>query len=267
MFGLLRDLYRFRGFVLGSIRREVAAQYQGSVLGLGWVVLNPLAMILIYTLVFAEVMRSRLPGVESTFGYSIYLCAGLLPWTYLGEALTRLTSVFVAHGNLIKKATFPRICLPVIALGAAMINFAVIMALFLGFLVLTGGFPGWLILAIVPALLVQTALTLGLGVFLGTAHVFFRDVAQVLGVGLQFWFWLTPIVYPVSVLPDWARGIMAWNPAAILVGHYQSVLLYHRLPDLSAWGALCGVTLLSALLVALGLMLYRARAGEMSDEL
>jgi lipopolysaccharide transport system permease protein len=267
MFGLLRDIWHYRGFVRGSIRREIVTQYRGSLLGAAWVLIGPMAMIFIYTLVFSHLMRSRLTGVDSAFGYSIFLCAGLLPWTFFTESLTRLQAVFVANGNLMKKAMFPRICLPLIALGAAGFNFVVIVSLFIVFLVVSGSFPGPVLLAAVPALGVQIALALGLGMLFATLNVFFRDVGQAVTLVLQFWFWLTPIVYPLASLPGWAQSVLAWNPMAVLVSHYQSVLLYQRLPDAGSWLGLAGVAGLALASLWLGLATYRRRVGEMVDEL
>ena len=265
--GLLRDIWHYRGFVQGSIRREIVTQYRGSLLGAAWVLIGPMAMILIYTLVFSHLMRSRLGGVDSAFGYSIFLCAGLLPWTFFTDSLTRLQTVFVANANLMKKATFPRICLPIIALGTAGFNFVVITSLFLLFLVVSGSFPGPVLLATLPALGVQVALAMGLGMLFATLNVFFRDVGQAVTLLLQFWFWLTPIVYPLASLPDWAQSVLAWNPMAVIVSHYQSVLVHQRAADPGAWLGLAGVAALALATLWLGLAIYRRHVGEMVDEL
>lgn len=267
MLGPMRDIWHYRGFVQGSIRREIVTQYRGSLLGAAWVLIGPVAMILIYTLVFSHLMRSRLPGVDSAFGYSIFLCAGLLPWTFFTDSLTRLQTVFVANANLMKKAMFPRICLPIIALGTAGFNFAVITALFLIFLVVSGSFPGPVLLAALPALAVQVALAMGLGMLFATLNVFFRDVGQAVTLLLQFWFWLTPIVYPIASLPGWAQSVLVWNPMAVIVSHYQSVVLHQRVPDAGAWLGLAGVAVLALASLWLGLSTYRRRVGEMVDEL
>jgi len=267
MFGLLRDIWHYRGFVLGSIRRDLAAQYRGSLLGATWVLIGPTTMILIYTLVFSHLMKSRLAGVDSAFGYSVYLCAGLLPWTFFTESISRLQAVFVTNSNLMKKAMFPRICLPVIALGTAAFNFVVIGALFLIFLLVSGAFPGLILLAALPALAVQVALAMGLGVLFATLNVFFRDVGQGVSLALQFWFWLTPIVYPIGSLPNWAQAVLAWNPMAVLVAHYQSVVLYQRLPEAGSWLGLAAVAGLALGALWLGLATYRRRVGELVDEL
>lgn len=265
--GMAGDLWRFRGFVLGSIRRDVQAQFRGSVLGAAWLVLQPLSMILIYTLVFSQVMHSRLPGVASTWGYSLYLCAGLLPWTFFADALTRMQGSFTAHAHLIRKASFPRICLPVIAVGGAAFSFGISALLFTGFLLLSGRFPGLALLAVLPALAVQLLLTAALGVLAATLHVFFRDVGPMLQMGLTFWFWLTPIVYPVSALPQAAQSAMAWNPFAVIAHHYQHVVLHGQVPAAAAWPPLAGVAALALVLAALAWRLFRSRAADMADEL
>lgn len=265
--GIVRDVLRFRAFIAGSVRRDIEAQFKGSVLGGAWVLIQPLAMISIYTLVFANVMRNRLAGVESVYGYSIYLCAGLLAWTFFAESLGRLQAVFVANANLLKKATFPRICLPLVALGVTSFNFCVISGLFLLFLLVSGNWPGWVIFGVLPALAVQVLWTLGLGMLAATVNVFFRDVGQMVNVGLLFWFWLTPIVYPAAVLPAWAQGWAWLNPFAVFVHHYQQVFVYARLPEQSAWLALACVALVGLALTWFGWRVYQQRAPEMADEL
>lgn len=260
-------IWRFRTFILGSIRRDVEAQFRGSLLGAAWIFIQPMAMILVYTLIFSNVMGSRLAGVGSTYGYSIYLCAGLLPWTFFADSLARLQGVFVNNSNMIKKAAFPRICLPLIALGNATFNFLVISGLFFLFLAGSGNLPGWALFGLLPALAVQLLLTLGLGMLTATMNVFFRDVGQLVNMVLIFLFWLTPIVYPVSVLPPEMRDWIWLNPMAVVIHHYQHVFVYNRLPDSNAWLALAAVAGVALALTALGWRVYRARAAEMADEL
>ena len=150
-------------------------------------------------------MKAKLPGVDSTIAYSIYLCAGLLTWGLFAEIVGRAQNIFLEHANLMKKLSFPRMTLPVIVVLSAGLNFAIIFGLFLLFLLVTGNFPNWLILGTIPVLAVQVAFSVGLGITLGVLNVFFRDVGQFFGIFTQFWFWLTPIVYPASILPEEAR--------------------------------------------------------------
>jgi lipopolysaccharide transport system permease protein len=139
------------------------------------------------------------------------------------------------------------------------------MALFLGFLLITGNWPGWAVLGAVPVLLVQVAFSIGLGITLGVLNVFFRDVGQFFGIALTFWFWLTPIVYPASILPENARGfLLGWNPMAPVMAAYQSIFVSGTWPD---WPSLLMPIIVAAAFCLLGLRLFRKRAGEMVDEL
>lgn len=264
MSGLLTSLWAYRGFVLGSVRREFQSRYRNSLLGALWTVLNPLAMITIYTVIFSQVMRPRLPGSDSPFAYSIYLCAGVLTWGLFAEITSRAQSVFIDNASMLKKISFPRLCLPAVVVLSALGNFAIIFSLFVIFLIATGSFPGATIVAMVPLLVLQVAFAIGLGVTIGVLNVFFRDVGQFFSIALQFWFWLTPIVYPVTVLPEGIRDLISLNPMTRLVSAYHDVLAYAKWPD---WASLWPVAALSALLCAVGLLLFRARSAEMVDEL
>ncbi len=124
-FGRTQALWGYRGFVLGMVVRDFRGRYFGSVLGASWAIINPLAQILIFTVVFSQVMRARLTGVSDDLAYGLFLCAGLLPWGYLVEVLTRSQLVFLEHGNLLKKMSFPRVTLPVYVFLSATLNFAI----------------------------------------------------------------------------------------------------------------------------------------------
>ena len=113
MLGMLRALWVYRGFILGNVQREFQSKYRNSVLGAAWTVINPLSMIIVYTVIFSQIMRARLPGVDTTFAYSIYLCAGALTWGLFAEIVGRGQNVFLENANLLKKLSFPRLCLPV----------------------------------------------------------------------------------------------------------------------------------------------------------
>lgn len=262
--GIARAVWNYRGFVLGSVQREFQTRYRNSLLGALWTILNPLSMIIVYTVIFSQLMKARLPGVDNSLAYGIYLCAGILAWGFFAEIIGRSQSVFLEHANLIKKLSFPRICLPLIVVLNASVNFAIIFALFLGFLVVTHNFPGWAVLAVIPLLMIQVAFAIGLGIILGVLNVFFRDVGQLVGIVLQFWFWLTPIVYPASILPEGIRPLIEANPMSALIAAYQRIFVYGQWPD---WSSLGLVTVLAVMMCLLGMRLFRKRSGEMVDEL
>jgi lipopolysaccharide transport system permease protein len=264
MKGFLKPLWAYRGFIYGSVKREFQSKYKNSLLGGSWTVLNPLAMILVYTIIFSQVMRAKLPGIESGYAYSIYLCAGLLTWGLFAEIVGRGQSVFIENANLLKKISFPRMCLPIITILNASLNFAIIFALFLVFLIIIGFWPGWIIITLIPILIVQILLAIGLGITLGVLNVFFRDVGQFFGIFLQFWFWLTPIVYPATILPESIKSVMLINPMFPIIQAYQGVFVQGATPDFIA---LLYPLILGLGLCALGFNLFRKHVGEMVDEL
>lgn len=257
-------IWAYRGFIRGSIQREFQSKYRNSLLGAAWTIINPLAMIVVYTVIFSQIMRAKLPGVDSVYGYSIYLCAGVITWGLFSEVVSRSQSMFLDNANMLKKLSFPRITLPLIVVLNALLNFAIVLGLFVAFLLLSGLWPGWASVALLPVLLIQTILAVGLGMVLGVLNVFFRDVGQFFGIFLQFWFWLTPIVYPANILPPSVQAWMTLNPMYPLVTSYQAIFVQGQWPD---WTSLGFPLVLGSMLCYFGLQLFQRHSGDMVDEL
>jgi lipopolysaccharide transport system permease protein len=257
-------IWHYRRFILASVVREFRARYARSYLGATWLVLAPFAMILIYTLVFSGLMQARLPGTQQAYAYSVYLCAGLLPWHWFSELVSRNTGLFLDHAGLIKKHSFPRLSLPIINALASGLNFALAMSVFLVFLLVMGNWPGWSLLWMIPLLLLQLLFASSLGLMLGVLNVFFRDVGQAMGIVLQFWFWLTPIIYPLTALPERIRRVIEWNPMTPLVQAYQGIFLGQGQPD---WPTLLPLALVTLLFTGLAAKSYRAARNQIVDEL
>lgn len=264
MLGYLKLLWSYRGFILGSVKREFQSKYRSSMLGTAWAVLNPLAMILVYTVIFSGIMKAKLPGMSSVFGYSIYLCAGILTWGLFAEIVARGQTVFLDNANLLKKLNFPRLCLPVVIVASAIINFAIVFALFTLFLLVTGSFPGLVFLAVIPPLGILVLFAVGLGVSLGVLNVFFRDVGQFFNIFLTFWFWLTPIVYTRSILSEEHQGWFSLNPMVPIMNAFQTILSAGQWPH---WQSLIYPTIVGVLVSVIGMRLFRQHAGDMVDEL
>lgn len=264
MFELLRGAWRFRDFIIASVKREFASRYLGTQLGFVWPVVQPLALIVIYTLVFSEVMRPRLPGHESRFAYSIYLTAGFIAWALFADLLGRSVGIFVNNGNLLKKVSVHKLAFPIIASLSALVQFAILLGGFLAFLVASGNLPGAPLLATIPVVAIACLLAMGLGLFLATINVFYRDVEQTTNLVLQFWFWVTPIVYPTSALPQFMERILAWNPLWPLVRAMQAIFLENRMPD---WITLAYPLGLAVVFAFLARAAYGRLANELVDEL
>lgn len=242
---------RYRSLIRAIVARELASRYRGSLLGPLWLVIPPAFMIFIYTVVFSRLMGSRLPGVEDAFGYSIYLCAGLLVWTPFLEAMQRAKGVFVEHANLIKKSAFPRPVLFVPVALVAAVNFALLALAFLVFLLLARGWPATPFFVWVPVC-AGLAILLGLavGAVLSTLNVFFRDVGQFADLAAQLLFWATPIVYPASIVPERALAWMSLNPMFHVVQASQKAALATGPVDPASLTPALVVTAIVALLSA-----------------
>ena len=264
MLNSLYSLWAYRGFILGSVKREFQIKYRNSLLGAAWNIINPLAMIVVYTVIFSQLMRTRLPDVDNVFAYSVYLCAGTLTWGLFAEIIGRAQNTFIENANLLKKLSFPRLCLPVVVVVNALLNFAITFALFTVFILLSDNFPGLVYIAVLPLLIILIVFAIGLGITLGVLNVFFRDVGQFFSIFVQFWFWFTPIIYPISALPTVVEKLMIYNPMASLIAAFQAVLVSRLWPQ---WDTLAYPATLALLLCLLGISLFRRHVGEMVDEL
>jgi lipopolysaccharide transport system permease protein len=209
-------------------------------------------------------MHNRFPGTHDPLSYSIYLCAGLLTWGLSAEIISRSQSMFLQNSNLLKKSNFPRICLPIILVITSLVNFFIVFGLFLAFLIITGRFPGLIVLAMLPVLIIQLTLSIGLGVLTGTLNVFFRDIGNIMAIVLQFWFWLTPIVYPIQALSKNVTFWLAFNPMVSIICAYQDIFLRHTMPD---WLTLLPTSILGAVLLFFGSLTFHTFSAELVDEL
>jgi lipopolysaccharide transport system permease protein len=261
---IFKSLWKYRGFILGSVKREFQLKYRSSILGAAWTLLNPMAMIIVYTLIFSKIMQAKLPGVDSIYAYSVFLCAGILTWGLFAEIVARAQNTFLENANLLKKLSFPRLCLPIIVVANALLNFFIIFGLFSIFLLISGNFPGLVYLALIPVIAILVIFAIGLGISIGVLNVFFRDVGQFFSIVLQFWFWFTPIVYPLSILPEAVRPIMTYNPLVVVITSCQNILVNGLWP---VWQDFLPVTMIAFVLCGFGMRLFRKHVGEMVDEL
>ncbi len=261
---LLSSIWAFRHFVLASIRGELRARFARSSLGASWFILHPVAQTAIFALVLSEVLAAKLPGVDGGFAFAVYLLAGMAAWGLFSEILNRCMTIFIEYAGAMKKISFPRLCLPLIVGGGALLNHMLLLAAIGLMCVLLGYAPGIAWLALPACMILTAALAFGLGVLLGIFNVFMRDVGQVFAVVLQIWFWLTPIVYPLTALPERVRWLVELNPLSPLVSAYQQVILYRAFPD---WGTLALPAAIAAGMVALSFAVFRRASAEIVDVL
>jgi len=259
---IFRDIWSYRYFIISSIKTEFRSRFVRSKLGALWMIFHPLAQVLIYALVLSAVLKAKLPGIESQYAYAIYLMAGMVGWTLFMDITSRMLTVFIDNGNLIKKMSFPKLTLPLIIIGSSLINFLLLFIVMVIVFAFLGHFTFSALLWI-PLLMVLTmALAIGIGLTLGILNVFIRDIGQVMSIVFQFWFWLTPVVYASSMIPQEYRHLLFLNPMTGIIEGYHSILVYNKMPQLAL---LIYPSLLSLALLTLALFLYRKSNAEMAD--
>jgi ABC-type polysaccharide/polyol phosphate export permease len=221
----IRDCYAHRVLIQSLVARQLRARYRGSLLGFVWTFLNPLLLMLVYSLVFSVYMRFDMED------YGAFMFAGLLPWLWFSSSLSEGVNSIVSSGNLITRAMFPPEVLPVVSVFSNGLNF--VFSLPVLFLIyLAYGVPiGPAVLALPVVMAVQLVLTLGIVLALSALNVQFRDVQHLLGSLLVFWFFLCPIIYPLSKVPGGLRIFALGNLMGALVTAYQDVLFHNRLPS------------------------------------
>ncbi|WP_185983452.1 ABC transporter permease [Aureimonas mangrovi] len=261
---MLRGLWRYRHFILAAIRGDIRGRFARSRLGALWFILHPLAQALIFAIILSEVLGARLPGVDDTASYAIYLLSGIAAWGLFSEIVNRSMTIFLEQGSAMKKIAFPRLCLPVIVWGSALINHALLLLAIVVVFAFMGHTPGSGWLAVPLGIVLISLLGFGIGVLCGIMNVFARDVGQVMTVVLQMWFWLTPIVYHADIVPARFEWLIHINPMTPLVGVYQDALLFDRLP---AMGPLLVPALLGAATFVLSFLVFRRASPELVDAL
>ena len=247
-----RPLWELPGrleLVLSLARRDLVARYKGSVLGIVWAIITPVVMIAIFTFIFAGIFNARFGPRGTTSDYALYLFCGLLPWTMFQETLQSSSTTIVTHANLVKRVVFPLETLPVAQALSALANqmFGLFVLIVAGIIV---QHQLHLTILWLPALLIpQLIFTLGAAWLVASLGVFLRDLAQGITLVLMAWMYLTPIIYPESIVPERYRPFINANPFTSLVRSYRRIFLEGLTPD---WGSLLYFTILAVILFVFG---------------
>lgn len=250
------------------VRRDLEARYKGSVMGNLWPLLNQLSQLLIFTYVFSVVLKVKLslkglPENNLTFG--LWIFAGLLPWIAFSNGLLLASGSVVGQPNLVKKVVFPLALLPLVPILSAFVESSFGLMALIIFVAVTAqtlhSTLGLLPLVWLPQLL----MTAGLGYLMAGLTVFLRDIPQTLGVVINLWFYMTPIVYPASVIPEQWRGLVFWlNPLAAIVEVYRDFIL---VGEIKHWAELAVACVVSLLVFCIGFLVYRRLRPAFADVL
>ena len=230
--------FRYQTLFLGFINQEIRGRYAGSIGGLLWSVITPLANMLIYVFVFSVVFKIRMKPIETgTDSFVLFLLSGLLPWIAFSEAVGSSASMFLGKAGLITKVAFPLEVVPLAGIVVTFVLNGIGFFAFLIYLTIEGyGHVAWLYLPVVT--LIFMIFTLGLVVLLASLSVFVRDIQQFITSALSLWMYLTPVLYPITMLSESLRILILINPMYPFIELYHEVLLKHTLPvDLLCYAA------------------------------
>jgi ABC-type polysaccharide/polyol phosphate export permease len=252
------DLFRYRDLLLNLVAAELRAKYRGSVLGFLWSLLNPLALIVIYSIAFRFIIRIPIER------FPVFLVAGILPWTFFSGSAMASTISLMANAGLLKKVRFPREIVPASVVLFNLIQMALALVVFLPSLLLLTGHLPWTLVFYPLVLGLQAIFVIGVALALSVLTVAFRDLRHLTEVALTMLFWLTPIVYHVSMVPAAMRPMFAANPMAAFISAFQDITYWGRPPDAGNVLAMAGWAAASLLL---GLTVFRRRALYVAEDL
>lgn len=246
-----RKFDKYKPLLFQLIKRDFKAKYKRSVLGVLWTVLNPLLSMLILTIVFSSLFRFDIPN------FAVYLLSGQVVFGFFSEVTNTSLMSILTNSNLIKKVNIPKYIFPIAKAVSGIINMAFsLIALFL-IILITKAPIYWTILLTPIALLYLFTFSLGVGLVLSVAMVFFRDTAYLYGILLMAVTYLTPLFYPISIIPDKYRLLVSLNPMYHFVEYFRSVTIYASVPNL--WqNVVCALLAISSLLIGL-IVFYKAQ--------
>lgn len=226
--GDLRKLWQYRDLLHTLSLHRVKVRYKQSVLGIVWALLQPLSMMLIFTFIFSIIARMSPEGAPS---YAIFVYAALLPWNYFSSAVGNATNSLVSHSQFVTKVYFPREILPVTYVIAALFDFLVASTLLVALMIYYQVRPTANALYVLPIMLILTAFALAMSFFFSATQVRIRDVGVAVPLLLQLWMFATPIIYPLSAVPQRLRPIYVLNPMVGVIENFREVILRGGPPD------------------------------------
>lgn len=222
----LKEIFNYKELLYNLTAKELKLKYKNSALGFLWSFFNPLMMLIVYTFAFKFVMRIKIPN------FTVFVLAGLLPWTFFQASVQGSTTSIISNGALIKKVYFPREIIPLSMILSNFVNFLItLIVLFISLLIFRIKIGIYILLTPV-ILLLMLIFTIGLSLILSALNVVYRDISHFVEIVFMAWFYVTPIVYPMELIPNQYKSILLLNPMTLVVESLRDVIMYDKLPDL-----------------------------------
>ena len=255
---VLKEIYNYRQMIYSLVNKELKVRYKGSILGFFWTFLNPLLQLTIYTIVFSVILKSSIKN------FHIYLFVGLVPWIFFTTCIQAGSVSIVANKDLVKKIYFPRIVLPIATVNAAFMNMIYTMIVVIITVFFSEVGLSWYILLLPIIMILQYIMVLGITFIFAALNVFFRDLEYILNIVLMAWFYMTPIVYSIDMVPTEYRGILLINPMSSIIMFYREILYYKKAPDFSFFG---NIVLYSIIMIFIGYFVFERLQKSSAEEL
>lgn len=219
---LFKNLYNYRELLKTSVKKEVRSKYKNSFLGVVWSFLNPLLQIVVYAIIFSLILKNKQEN------YAIFLCCGIIPWTFFSSAINKSAFTIIENGNIIKKVYFPREIIPISVVVAEAINFLISTIIILGFVII-GGIGITKYLLFYPIILItQYVVIISIAFVVSSICVYFRDLQHFIGIILQLLFYATPIIYSQDNIPSEYQWILEINPMTYIINAYRDIFYYQK---------------------------------------
>jgi len=254
----LAAIWQHRVLLYFIVWRDLKIRYKQSVIGIGWVVLQPLVSMAIFTVIFGHFAKLPSDGIP----YPIFAYSALLPWTYFAGALGRCSASVVGDAHLVSKVYFPRLILPIAGTVSGLVDFAVSFVLLLGMMMWYESDITWRLLTLPVFLVFAQATALAVGLWLSALNVRYRDVGHTIPFLVQVWMFVSPVVYPVSMIPEKYRLIYSLNPMAGVIEGFRWALLGKAAPDFSV---MAGSALVVLVLLTGGIIFFRNMESTFAD--
>jgi len=217
---VFQNLYNYRELLKTSVKKEVRSKYKNSFLGVLWSFLNPLLQIIVYAIIFSLILKSKQEH------YAIFLCCGLIPWTFFSTAINKSAFTIIENGNIIKKVFFPREIIPISVVTAETINFLISTIIILGFVIFGGMGISKYIIYYPIILIAQYLVILSISFIISSICVYLRDLQHFIGIILQLLFYAAPIVYSQDIIPAEYQWILKYNPMTYIINAYRNIFYY-----------------------------------------
>jgi len=254
----LLELWEYRELLSAFVVRELKVRYKQTLIGVAWVLIQPLVTMLIFTVIFGRL--AKMPSDD--VWYPAFAFTALLPWTYFSQAVTRSGGALVGNANLVSKVYFPRILLPLSMIVAPLVDLALSLLMLFGLLVYAGIPLTWKIITLPLFIFVAMLTAMGVSLFISAANVRYRDVGHAVPFLMQIWMFMSPIVYPVSLVPEQWRWLYGLNPMAGVIEGFRWALLGQTVPDVAVMTV---STLVFFIFLIAGVMYFRHMDRQFAD--